>query len=185
MQTKQWIADLKMSGTLRSAAFSSDGTRVLTSGSEGRVHIWDLRQRSCMHAFVDEGCIRSTSLALSPNDEYVACGSNSGVVNLYDGACMRDATPTPIKAIMNLTTSIKTLRFNSDSTILAMASEEKRDAMRLVHLPSRSVFSNWPTAGTPLHYLTALDFSAHSGYLALGNDRGNALLYRLNHFKAA
>jgi U3 small nucleolar RNA-associated protein 18 len=45
--------------------------------------------------------------------------------------------------------------------------------------------SNWPTARTPLHYVTALSFSPGGGYLAIGNDRGRALLYRLNAYATA
>jgi U3 small nucleolar RNA-associated protein 18 len=44
------------------------------------------------------------------------------------------------------------------------------------------IFSNWPTSQTPLHYVNTFDFSAKSEYLALGNDRGHVLLYKLNHF---
>ena len=41
-------------------------------------------------------------------------------------------TPKLVKALGHLTTPISTLRFNHDSQILAMASKDKKDAMRLV-----------------------------------------------------
>lgn len=47
-----------------------------------------------------------------------------------------------------------------------------------VHVPSLTVFANWPTRGTPLSYVTALDVSPQSHYLAIGNDKGKVLLYR-------
>jgi len=41
-----------------------------------------------------------------------------------------------VKSLGHLTTSISTLKFNHDAQILAMASKEKKDAMRLVsHAP--------------------------------------------------
>jgi hypothetical protein len=43
-----------------------------------------------------------------------------------------NAPPKPIKTIGNLTTAISTLRFNHDAQVLAVASKEKKDAMRLV-----------------------------------------------------
>ena len=77
------------------------------------MYVWDVRQRKCRHVFVDEGCIHSTALAMSPDGRYVACGSDSGVVNMYDTAtCFEAAEPKPIKAVMNLTTSIGDLTFN-------------------------------------------------------------------------
>ena len=41
-------------------------------------------------------------------------------------------TPKLVKALGHLTTPISTLRFNHDAQILAMASKDKKDAMRLV-----------------------------------------------------
>lgn len=77
------------------------------------------------------------------------CGSfrsSSGFVNVYGSdsfAVPRDAgestflysgmdQPKLAKALGHLTTPISTLRFNHDAQILAMASKEKKDAMRLV-----------------------------------------------------
>ena len=40
--------------------------------------------------------------------------------------------PKLVKALGHLTTPISTLRFNHDAQILAMASKDKKDAMRLV-----------------------------------------------------
>ena len=57
-----------------------------------------------------------------------------------------------------------------------------KDSLKIFHVPSKTVYSNWPTAQTPLHYVTSVDFSANSGMLAIGNDRGKVLLYRLKHY---
>ncbi len=69
--------------------------------------------------------------------------------------------------------------------ILAMASRMNKRALRLVHVPSRTVFANWPTPRTPLHYVHSLAFSPGGGYLAVGSAQGRALLYRLKHYPAA
>jgi hypothetical protein len=71
--------------------------------------------------------------------------STSGFVNVYDSdsfsvhhgdASSVSGTPKLVKALGHLTTPISTLRFNHDAQILAMASKDKKDAMRLVgHLP--------------------------------------------------
>ena len=86
---------------------------------------------------------------------------------------------------MQLTTSITSLAFNPDSQLLAMSSKYKKDAMRLVHVPSGTVFSNWPSSKTPLHNVSTVAFSPGGAYLAVGNDRGRVLLYRLAHYNAA
>ena len=102
--------------------------------------------------------------------------SNSGSPSLIQ------RPPTPIKEIMNLTTAVHLMTFNHDGQILSIASKDKKDAVKCVHLPSLTVFSNWPTNRSPIHYPSSLDFSNASGYMAIGNDRGRVLLYRLRHY---
>lgn len=69
--------------------------------------------------------------------------------------------------------------------ILAIASRMKRDALRLVHVPSLTVFANWPTSRTPLGHVHSAAFSPGGGFLAVGNAKGRVLLYRLHHYAAA
>jgi U3 small nucleolar RNA-associated protein 18 len=127
-----------------------------------------------------------------------ATGSSSGVVNIYRrlgdsffgsaedlGAPRSAAILKPLKSLMHLTTVVDSLAFNWDTQVLAMASRMQRDALRLVHLPSATVFSNWPTTRSPLHYVHSLCFSPGGGYLAVGNAKGRVLLYRLHHYKQA
>lgn len=68
--------------------------------------------------------------------------SNTGVVNIYDINSIRDSTtPTPLKAIMNLTTAVKTVRFNPTGELLALASEVKAKQLRLVCILSTLAFT--------------------------------------------
>lgn len=48
--------------------------RIYLFSVEGDVYIWDLDRRDCIHRFYDEGCTKGTSIALSPNGQYLACG---------------------------------------------------------------------------------------------------------------
>ncbi|KAG6856135.1 hypothetical protein H0H87_007195 [Tephrocybe sp. NHM501043] len=109
-----------------------------------------------------------------------------GFVNVYGPDSFspsgENTTPKPLKSIANLTTAISAVRFNHDAQLMTVASQEKKDAMRLIHTPTLTSFSNWPTSGTPLGHVTAVDFSAHSEYLAIGNTRGRVLLYHLKDY---
>ena len=91
----------------------------------------------------------------------------------------------PLRELGNLTTAVDTLRFSPDSRVLCFASRMAKDALRLLHVPSLTVFSNWPTSRSPLNYVHAADFSPHCGFLAIGNAKGRALLYRLHHYPEA
>lgn len=183
--TKQWIADFKVNKTVKDIDFSADGKYIFAIGVEGEVYQWDIGTRLCVHRFSDDGAVKSTTISVSNNGEYYATGSNTGVVNIYNKDCLNETRPIPQKSILNLTTSIHNIKFNPDSQILALSSHAKKDSFKLVHLPSMRVFPNWPTSTTPLGYVSSFDFSPNSGYLAIGNDKGKVLLYRLGSYPRA
>lgn len=146
---------------------------------------WDLRTRTCLHKGTDEGCINGTSLCTSPNGDLFAAGSDSGIVNIYNQGEFLGGKRKPIKAIENLTTRVDFMKFNNDSQILAIGSSMKKDSLKLVHIPSYTVFSNWPPPNRLIHYPKCLDFSPHGGFMATGNAAGKVLLYKLHHYHQA
>jgi len=89
-------------------------SRVASTAGDGRVFVWDMNTRDCVHVFHDEGTLRSTALAASPDGAYFACASDMGVVNLYDASIHHEARPTPLRTLMNLTTQVDNLKFNHD-----------------------------------------------------------------------
>ena len=183
-KTKQWISDLKMNGTARCAAFAKNGNIMLTGGSDGEVYVWDMNTRDCVNKFRDFGCGVIHSISASSGDSpTIAVGSDSGIVNVYDSSCLyATQTPKPVKIYKNLTTSITGCTFSPTNEILAFFSYRNKQAIRIAHSPTQTVFSNWPRQENNLSFVNALDFSYNSKYLALGNDLGRVLVYKLNHF---
>ncbi|KAJ3222049.1 U3 small nucleolar RNA-associated protein 18 [Clydaea vesicula] len=204
-KSKQWIANLKMNTAVKGIEFSKDGSYLISFGApllaDGEIYQWDMDTRTCIHKFYDEGAVKPTSLSLSNDGNFFATGSSTGVVNLYSSSsCFLNTpanpnffpvstenlknNPSPLKAIFSLTTDINIVKFHPSSQILAISSFVKRDCLRMVHLPSMSVFPNWPTAKTPLGHVNCMNFSPNGGYFALGNDKGKVLLYKLNDFSS-
>lgn len=147
------------------------------------MYAWDMNSRVCIHRAVDDGCLSCASIAMSPSGQFLATGSNEGVVNLYDTkTVLQNRTPTPLKIALNLVTSITCLKFNAYSEILAIASNKKHNAFKMMHLPSFTIFSNFPTFQTNITMPEAIDFSPGSGYLSISNRTGSAFLYRLKHY---
>lgn len=184
-RTKELIGTLKMNGTVRSLAFAEDGKQLLSSGGDGHVYHWDLRTRRCIHKAVDEGCINSTVLCTSPNGSLFAAGSDSGIVNIYKREEFLGGKKKPIKTVENLTTRVDFMKFNHDSQILAICSTVKNNSMKLIHIPSLTVFSNWPPQNAALRYPRCMDFSPAGGFMAVGNAAGKVLLYKLHHYQNA
>ncbi|CAN1225617.1 U3 small nucleolar RNA-associated protein 18 homolog [Linum grandiflorum] len=184
-KTKELIGTLKMNGTARSLAFSADGQLLITHGGDGQVYHWDLRTRTCIHKAVDEGCINGTALTSSPVGNLFAAGSDSGIVNVYNREEFLGGKRKPVKTIENLTTKVDFMKFNKDAQILAICSTMGKNAMKLIHVPSFTAFSNWPPPNKTIHYPRCLDFSPGGGFMAVGNAAGKVLLYKLHHYNNA
>ncbi|XP_054716390.1 LOW QUALITY PROTEIN: U3 small nucleolar RNA-associated protein 18 homolog [Uloborus diversus] len=183
-KTKEWVGSLKMNGEVIAITFNKDGTRMYSHGDTGEIYVWDMLSRKCIHKFVDEGCIVGTSLAVSPNDQFLAAGSDTGIVNIYDNnTLLSSSSPQPQKVLKNLTTEVTNAKFNCTSELLAVSSSHKPLAIKLVHFPSMTVFSNFPIKeDSAVKYINVLDISLNSGYLGLGNNVGSTYIYRLKHF---
>jgi U3 small nucleolar RNA-associated protein 18 len=191
-KSNQKIAEFKVDSRASCASFVADSKQFVAATSHGEVSRWDLRMYRCIERYFDQGNLNATALDISSRGT-CAIGSDSGVVNIYQNSSTTAAAPSgmgtvaskrPTKSIMNLTTKVDFLKFNPSGNILAMSSSMKRDSLRLVHVPTQTVFQNWPTSKTPLHYVHCSAFSPGSGYFAVGNARGRVLLYRLQHFDA-
>lgn len=181
MLTKQWSANLKINGQVTCIAFSKH--YIFALGSDCEVYQFDLESHECLHRFVDHGCIKPTHLAISPDSNWIATGSSTGIVNLYAmTTALASSTPEPVKAIMNLVAPITTLKFHPCSLMLVMSAKEIKDSLRIFHIPTLRVVKNWPTATTPLGYVSDFDISSDGKLLAIGNAKGKVLLYRFGAF---
>lgn len=181
--TKELLCTMKQQTVATSFAFSNDSNLLFSHGKESEVNVFDIRKQQFIHRFIDDGCINGSSIAVSPNGRLVAAGSEQGVVNIYNYSdILTNRTPAPVKTILNLTTAISATKFNHSSEILAIASKEVPDAVKLVHFPSGTVFSNFPGSQRNFGKPDVIQFSPQSGYLAIGNHSKEVALYRLKHF---
>ncbi|QRV91650.1 WD40 domain-containing protein [Ceratobasidium sp. AG-Ba] len=187
------VGEIKASATVKSVWWHADNGASVTGGemytldANAEICAWDTRTRRCLRRWRDDSGY-GTVIAAEGVGRYTAIGSKSGIVNVYDTPSARsppDSSPVPLKTLPHLTTAVTSLRFNHDAQILASASKTKKDQLKLVHTKTLTTFANWPTSGTPLGHVTAIDFSIGSDYLAIGNTRGTVLLYNLRHYAVA
>jgi len=179
--SKELLRSLKMNDWCRELRFSRDGGSLYTIGEGGEVYIWDVRSHDCLHKFQDDGCVVGTALDVSAH--HLATGSSSGVVNIYSLSRLTSSTqPKPDRAVMNLTTQIDHLRFNSTGEMLALSSMDKDCSVKIVHTQSLSVFKNFPGPYKHLGKVNSLAWSPGGGYLSMGNNKGAANLYRIHHY---
>lgn len=187
--TGQFARAFKVDGFVADFEFSSNENLLLVANSAG--DIWEfsleLATTRIVRRWTDVGAVFITKIRLGgPGDRWLAVGTKSGVVHLYDrstfGSAKAGKQPKPFREVQNLVTEISCLSFNPDGQVLCISSKQKKDSLKLVHLPSGTVFLNWPTSGTPLGRVTVTEFSPNGQMLAIGNDVGKITLWRLNHY---
>jgi U3 small nucleolar RNA-associated protein 18 len=194
-RTCQWIAEVRVEGKGGVADFDwwGDGEGMLVVGKGGEAVEWSGREKRVVARWIDEGAVgttvaalgrRGTGLADLGGDRWAAIGSSSGIVNVYDRRKWTNvekvpARPKPLRAFDHLTTPTSHLQFSPDGQILCMASRWKRDALRLVHLPSCTVYRNWPTHSTPLGRITAVAWAPNAEMMAIANEQGKVRLWEI------
>jgi len=191
--TQQTLFSVKGEGAVQAVRFDTTRDELWTLNGD-KVHVWDLRTRRPLRVHADEGALTSSTLDISSG--YYATGSTSGVVNVYNrptawGSDPLAAPPAPVKGVESLVTRVTSTTFNSDpdygSQLLCIGSTAKSDSVRLVHLPSMTVYNNFPgpSAGTRKQFgsVTCSAFSPNSGLLCLGTASGAAPLLRIPHYK--
>lgn len=203
VSSMQWVAQARLDSRGGIADFSwwRDGQGITILGRDGQVGEWSLATRRTVGIWRDEGSIGGTVVALGGRDgppgvggdRWIALGSTSGVLNVYDRGelisnVQGDASevkplPTPTRSFEQLTTPITVTAFSPDGQLLAFASQHKKDAFKLVHLPSCTVYRNWPTEQTPMGRVTAVAFgrSKDTDVLAVGNDVGKIRMWEIRN----
>ena len=202
--TSQWLAAARVDspGGVADFAWWRTGDGFAAAGRAGDVVEYSVVERRAVATWKDAGGVGTTTIALGGaggpgvlgSDRWVVLGSTSGIVNMYDRRAWPSSSsspseggerppapplPTPTRTLAQLTTPISALCFAADGQLLALASRWKKDALRLVHLPSCSVYRNWPTSATPLGRVTAVAWAPDSRTLAVGTESGKIRLWEV------
>ena len=205
----QWVSQVRIEsrGGVADFCWWRNSKGLCIAGKNGEVTEWSILEQRIIARWQDEGAVGTTTIGLGGQhefsksaigtDRWIATGSSSGIINLYDRRSWLASPPPaseqvvpyqpkPAKVLDQLTTPTSNLVFSPDGQLLAMASKWKRDALRLVHLPSCTVYRNWPTSSTALGRITGVAFAGgevvgedvHS-ILAVANEQGKIRVWEI------
>lgn len=180
-------------GGVASLAFWSSGDGLCIAGKNGEVTEFSIVEQLVLARWMDEGAVGTTVMKLGGHSgshqlgdsRWVAIGSSSGIVNIYDRLSWTvenlsaNPRPKPTKVFDQLITPISHITFSDDGQMLVIGSRWKRDALRLIHLPSCTIYRNWPTSSTPLGRISSVAVSPGGEYLAIGNEKGKVKLWEI------
>lgn len=207
--TLQWVSQVRIEsrGGIADFCWWRDSRGLCIAGKNGEVTEWSVTEQRIVARWQDEGAVGTTTLALGGQhefgksaigtDRWIAIGSTSGITNIYDRRAwlahpqagadqVVPSQPKPTRVFDQLTTPTSNLVFSPDGQLLVMSSRWKRDSLRLIHLPSCTVYRNWPTGQTALGRITGVAFAAgevmgddlHS-VLAVANEQGKIRLWEI------
>ncbi|NXC66421.1 UTP18 protein, partial [Anhinga anhinga] len=135
MKTKELISTMKVNGRCTACAFTPDSSKVYSYSSNG-LSLRGIKKKSKSLKIFQNLLIPSSrcfGFIQCKRWAYQGSPSASGVVNLYTtDVCLKEKNPKPVKAIMNLVTSATCVTFNPTTEILAVASRETDEAVKLV-----------------------------------------------------
>ena len=198
--TLQWESSCRIDSQGGIADFDwwTSGDGLAAIGKNGEISEYSISERRTVGRWHDEGGVGVTVLSIGgPDSRWIAIGSSSGIVNIYDrrtpefakilhpddsmtdGVKQSSARPKPKRTLDQLTAPISQLVFSADGQMLVMASRWKKNALRLVHLQSCTVYRNWPTDKTPLGRVSAVAVSVNGEYLAVGSESGRVGLWEV------
>jgi len=164
---------------------TSDCNVIYGLAENGSIYTWNVKDAGEQCHFFDDGCVRATCLSVSGNGQLIACGSNTGIVNVYNRAGKLPGTQlSPTYVLENLTTSASFVDFSPDAQLMAFGSDVKHMAGRMLHCTMGGVFQNFPSRQEMFSRdrLISAGFSPGNAFFAFGASSGTCRLYRLNFF---
>uniref|UniRef100_A0A182NAP0 WD repeat-containing protein 55 homolog n=1 Tax=Anopheles dirus TaxID=7168 RepID=A0A182NAP0_9DIPT len=182
-KSKEVLQTIQLRYPCQAMDFTPDSRYLLCHSNDTEVSVYGVDEKRIVNVFHDEGCVNGSCIAVCRGGQFVATGSRQGIVNIYAlDATLKEKQPVPLKTINNLTTYIDSLAFNATSELLVMGSSTVKNAVKLIHIKSGTVFRNFPMQMANLGHVTTAEFSPSGGYLALGNKQGSVSLFRVMHY---
>ena len=180
------VMSLRSNSRINAVAFDVDGHQVAGCTDDGFLHYWDIRTQRCIKSA--SGFDGVKRLCIPRTSGEIITGCSNGLMRVFspesiDWSDARHGKKTAQiagKTLSNLCTEITTIQTSPGSDIVTFASSLKRNCLRLLHLPRLKVIENWPTASTPLHYVSSCALNFDGSLLAIGNARGQVLAYRIS-----
>eukprot|EP00768_Dysnectes_brevis_P004923 gnl/Dysnectes_brevis/3565_a4532_853.p1 GENE.gnl/Dysnectes_brevis/3565_a4532_853~~gnl/Dysnectes_brevis/3565_a4532_853.p1 ORF type:complete len:483 (+),score=144.91 gnl/Dysnectes_brevis/3565_a4532_853:22-1470(+) len=179
-KTNQLVSQFKAAHPVSCLSFhrTGRGQMLLRAGGRGGgVTTWDMRHSSKPLHFLDRGSTLTCGIACADGTSSFATGQDSGVVNVY-----QEEITTPVHEVSPLVTASDVVTWHPTGQLLFIASSKKRDAARMVHAATGTVYQDWPGRQLPVQYPSAAAFSPDGKKLAVGNQAGRVMMMELPNF---
>lgn len=129
-----WLLDLPHGAAVTSVAFSPDGRRLVTAGSDGRAHIWD---EDGGHQVLVGHTRQVWSAAMTPDGTRVVTASTDGTARIWDAATGTAVAPplSHVKAVTDAVISPDGTRVVTTSLDRDARIWDARTGRRIYRLP--------------------------------------------------
>jgi len=140
--TYQWVCAAKIEGRVADMSWWGDSHGLTIVNKAGGVWEFDVLSEKVVARWRDEGG-HATTVLKNGGNRWIAIGSQSGIVNVYDRARSFGGSgsnvpsggtkenPKPVRVLEQLVTAVSVIEFSPDFQVLAVASKGKKDALRM------------------------------------------------------
>jgi len=184
-KTKRLIKTISGNGSkVEDVCFYDEGNMMMSLDNDGNIYTWDMKTLKGRGKYFNADLMNGTRIACTHDGTKFACGTKSGCVDMFQFTSSNINGCKHLKTFKNLRTTITQLKFSNSGEILAMASSETLEGIKLAHVANQSIFPNFPLINRKgeIGNVVSMDFSPNDGYMMIGNNKGEALLYRLNYY---
>ena len=108
---------------LLSAAFSHDGSRIITGSSDKTAKIWDVESEQCKATLAGHTAA-VTSVAFSPDGRRALTGSQDDTAKLWDAEVGREILGKEILTLKGHTQEVTSVAFSDDGSYVVTGSRD-------------------------------------------------------------
>jgi U3 small nucleolar RNA-associated protein 18 len=99
-KSKKYKYELKINGSVNSVCFDRNDMNLYAVGNQSEIYVFDLRKvNTCISKVNDSGNFTTNCMDISGDNSYLATGSHSGCVNLYNVDSIRNSNSHNVEPI--------------------------------------------------------------------------------------
>lgn len=171
------IRELKVNTRIQAICFSATDQHLFMVSIENivyRLQLSNWKFEAIIHENLGD---KITFIASHSNSIFL--GSELGILTIYSSSDAKNNTFEKEKVLDNLNTSIESIIVSNSGSLLAYYSRKTKNSLRIMHLPSRKILSDFSKIYNRIGKVINVSFSSNDKMVAISNSNGKIMLFEI------